>query len=97
MRNHTSITVRSAAAASAIVAALALTAGTANAEPASPTSSASCVATITVPETRIAPGFVGQEAKVISHLGPRALASVVTQLAPNHLGGFEGCAALIGE
>ncbi|MGH9085673.1 MAG: hypothetical protein ACRDYW_09485 [Acidimicrobiales bacterium] len=97
MRIHTSSAVRSVAAASTIIAALALTAGTANAEPAAPGSSATCVATVVVTETRFAPRFVGQESRVITHLETGAMASVVGQLTPHHLGSFEACAALIGE
>ncbi|MGH9154508.1 MAG: hypothetical protein ACRD1K_01320 [Acidimicrobiales bacterium] len=89
-----SSTVRGAAAASIIVAAVALTAGTATAAPAS---SASCVATLTVAETGIAPGYVGEEVKGITQLGPSALPSLVRQLTAHHLGSPEACEAVLGE
>lgn len=89
--------VRAAVAMSATAAALGLTSGAAAAQPHPRASSASCVASITVAETQIAPGFVGEEVRRITQLGPSALPSVVRLLATHHLGGAEACAALIGE
>ena len=96
MRVHISI-VRAAVAVSATTAVLGLTCGTATAQPHTPAPSASCVASITVAETQIAPGFVGDEVRRITELGPTALPSLVRLLAAHHLGGAESCAALIGE
>jgi hypothetical protein len=78
-------------------AALVATTTDAGASPQDPSPTASCVATVTVFETRIAPGFVGEEVKSIVELGPRALPSVVRSLADAHLGHPEACAALVGE
>jgi hypothetical protein len=86
-----------AAVTSAIAAALVATTTDAGAAPPRPSHAASCVATVTVAETRIEPGFVGNEVKGIVQLGPGALPSVVRALADAHHGDLEACAALIDE
>ncbi len=96
MRIRISI-LRAAVAVSATTAVLGLTSGTATAQPHPPAPSASCVASITVAETQIAPGFVGDEVRRITELGPTALPSLVRMLATHHLGEAQSCAALIGE
>jgi hypothetical protein len=88
---------RTVVAASALVAALAASSATVGAAPPAPSGAASCAATVTVTETRIAPGFVGDEVRHIVSFGPDALPSVVGALASAHLGDPEACAALIGE
>lgn len=65
--------------------------------PGAPSSNAACVATVTVAETTIAPGFVGDEVRSIVELGPDVLPTVVRALAAAHTGDLESCAALIGE
>jgi hypothetical protein len=95
MRSSTSWTIVSLTVFT--VAALAPMDGTALAEGHAPAAPASCAAAITVAETRISPGFVGDEARRITELGPAALPSLVRPLASNHLGTPEACAALIGE
>ena len=96
MRTHRAIRL-AAAAASTIAAALVATTTGAGASPHHPSPAASCVATVTLAETRIAPGFVGNEVKGIAALGPGALSSLVRSLADAHLGDPEACAALVGE
>ena len=88
---------RAAAAAVTVAAALVATTTGASASPPPPPPAASCVATVTVTETRIAPGFVGEEVKSIVELGPDALPSLVRSLTGAHLGDPEACAALVGE
>jgi hypothetical protein len=95
MRTRSTIRL-AAAAASTIAAALVATTTDAGASP-WPSPTASCVATVTVAETRIAPGFVGEEVRSIAALGPGALSSVVRALAGAHLADLEACAALVGE
>ncbi len=86
-----------APAATAIVA-LALLAPSTGAEAAPRRSSvASCVATLTVAETGIEPGFVANEVARIHEHGPGALAALVRSLAGEHLGAPDACAALAGE
>jgi len=90
--------VRAAVAVATATAAIGLTSGAATAAPPrTPAPSASCVASITVAETQIAPGFVGDEVRRITEFGPTALPSLVRLLATHHLGGAASCAALIGE
>jgi hypothetical protein len=96
MRTHSTIRL-AAAAASTLAVALVVTTTPAAASPEGPAPAGSCVATVTVAETRIAPGFVGEEVRSIAALGPGALASVVRSLAGAHLGDPEACAALVGE
>ena len=96
MRTYTAIRL-AAAAASTIAAALVATTTDASASPQHPSPAASCVATVTVAETRIAPGFVGEEVRSIVALGPGVLPSLVRSLADAHLGDPEACAALVGE
>lgn len=96
MRTRT--TIRTAAAAASVAAAtLAATTTAAGAAPQHPSPAASCVAAVTVFETGIAPGFVGEEVRSIVELGPDALPSLVRSLADAHLGNPEACAALVGE
>ena len=96
MRTGTTIRL-AAAAASTIAAALVATTTDAGASPHHPSPAASCVATVTVAETRIAPGFVGNEVKGIVQLGPGALPALVRTLADAHHSDLDACAALIGE
>jgi hypothetical protein len=96
MRTRTAIR-QAAAAASIAAAALVATTTDAGASPQHPSPAASCVATVTVFETSIAPGFIGQEVTSIVELGSDALPSLVRSLAPAHLGNPEACAALVGE
>lgn len=96
MRTRTAIR-RAAAAATTVAAALIATTTGAAASPQHPSPAASCVATITVAETRIAPGFIGEEVTSIIELGTGALPSLVRSLAEAHLGDPEACAALAGE
>jgi len=96
MRTRTAIR-GAAAGASTVAAALVATTTGAGASPQHPSPAASCVATVTVAETHIAPGFVGKEVKSIVELGPGALPSLVRSLADAHLGRPEACAALAGE
>jgi hypothetical protein len=95
MRSTKSSTIASATVCT--VAALVLMDGNALADGHAPASPASCAAAITVAETRIAPGNVGDELRRITALGPSALPGLVRLLATNHLGTPEACAALIGE
>jgi hypothetical protein len=95
---------RAVAGAISVAAALAATAASAGATAASagaatprPSPTASCVATITVAETQITPGFVGEEVRRIVELGPDVLPSLVRSLAGAHLGDPEACAALAAE
>jgi len=96
MRSRSRIRL-AAAAVSAIAAALVATTTDAGASPPRPAHAASCVATVTVAETRIAPGFVGNEVKGIVQLGPGALPALVRTLADAHHSDLDACAALIGE
>ena len=95
MRTRTAI--RLAAAAATTVAAALVATTTAAASPQHPSPAGSCVATVTVAETRIAPGFVGAEVKSIVELGPSVLPFLVRSLTDAHLGDPEACAALVGE
>jgi hypothetical protein len=96
MRTRTAIR-KAAAAASVATAALVATTTAVGASPQHPSPAASCVAAVTVFETRIAPGFVGEEVRSIVELGPDALPSLVRSLAEAHLGNPEACSALVGE
>ncbi|MFZ6005245.1 MAG: hypothetical protein ACOYXM_15075 [Actinomycetota bacterium] len=96
MRTRSAIRL-AAAAVSTIAASLVATTTEAGASPQHPSPTASCVATVTVAETLIAPGFVGDEVKGIVQLGVGTLPSLVRSLADAHLGDLDGCAALVGE
>jgi hypothetical protein len=77
---------------------VALTGAPASADrPGAPSPNAACVATITVAETTIAPGFVGDEVRRIVALGHDVLPTTVRALTTAHSGDLESCAALVGE
>lgn len=58
---------------------------------AQPSRHASCVATVTVFETTIAPGFVGAEVSHLATTDAGVFAGHVTSLAQRHSGSVEGC------
>ena len=56
-----------------------------------PSGRASCVATLSVAETQIAPGFVGAEVSSFATTGPGVVGEFNRFESKNHAGNLEGC------